>query len=444
MGNNSRFVYRGQFYVEADKAGTWYFGVNYDDNITLVIDGVDVASSTAYNVVGTGSAELAEGWHDFRICVLDGSGSCGPYVSGWSNTMGVGWSTDAAAEGSTAASAYTKFDTTTLAMRLPQGAAVQTAVRVRAATSGDTTTYKNEDLGYAALDCVTNSLGLLHTFAADTVASYANSATLRYDGYFYVPEENVGSWAFTGQYDDMIYLTVDGVKVLEGPSASVSNSGTANLSAGWHSFRISVTDGVGSYGGKLKDDNNKVCALKVKPANSAKTLAFDGENFRLAYSAADAQKMCAAGLGGEIDIGEGATLQNDVAAGGFCPIYGTLKGSGTLSGAFRFTGTTNCWEVGGGVSARDFVHANFANPTKETFVGLKSLNATFSGRPTSRTYYLTGVIDGLTEADLPEEASITAKDVDGGDYSANFKFVVSGGRLALSNSKPSGTFIIVR
>ena len=57
MGTNSRFVYRGQFYVEADKAGTWYFGVNYDDNITLVIDGVEVASSPAHDTVGTGSVE---------------------------------------------------------------------------------------------------------------------------------------------------------------------------------------------------------------------------------------------------------------------------------------------------------------------------------------------------------------------------------------------------
>ena len=444
MGNNSRFVYRGQFYVEADKAGTWYFGVNYDDNITLVIDGVEVASSPAHDTVGTGSVELAEGWHDFRICVLDGSGSCGPYVSGWSNTMGVGWSTDAAAEGSTAASAYTKFDTTTLAMRLPQGAATQTAVRMKAAPVSDGPTYMNETQPFTLLDCVTNNIALLHTFNADSVASVANSQTVHYEGSFLVPEENAGSWTFTGQYDDYLTLEVDGVRRFSTGGPSTSATATFALSAGWHSFRIAVVDGVGSYGGKITDDNGKVCALKAKPANGAKTLAFDGGNFRLAYSAADAQKMCAAGLGGEIDVGAGATLQNDVAAGGFCPIYGTLKGSGTLSGAFRFTGTTNCWEVGGGVSARDFVHANFANPTKETFVGLKSLNATFSGRPTSRTYYLTGVIDGLTEADLPEEASITAKDVDGGDYSANFKFVVSGGRLALSNSKPAGTYIIVR
>ena len=36
------------------------------------------------------------------------------------------------------------------------------------------------------------------------------------------------------------------------------------------------------------------------------------------------------------------------------------------------------------------------------------------------------------------------KDADDNDYSANFTFTVKNGRLALSNSKAGGTFIIVR
>ena len=180
----------------------------------------------------------------------------------------------------------------------------------------------------------------------------------------------------------------------------------------------------------------------AKAANATKTLAFDGSNFRLAYSAADAQKMCAAGLGGEIDVGAGATLQNDVAAGGFCPIYGTLKGSGTLSGAFRFTGTTNCWAVTQS-SVRELARVEFANPTKETFTGLKTLNVTFSDKPTKALYYLTtATVDGLTQADL-EGTAVTVTDGEH-DYSANFTLTVVGGRLALANSKPSGTYIIVR
>lgn len=442
MGNNTRFIYRGQFHVDADKAGTWYFAGTYDDSVTLFVDGAEVFSTTAPGTIGTGNVELAEGWHDFRVLVVDATGEIGPKAGNWKTAgMGVGWSVDAAAEGSTDATLYTKFDTSTLAMRLPQGAAAQTAVRMKAAPVSNGDTFMNERQPFTVLDCVTNDIALLHNLNADGVASVANSQTVHYEGCFLVPEENAGEWTFTGWYDDYLSLYIDGANII--PKVNKTTSKTVQLTAGWHTFRIAVVDGVGNYGGKLKDDAGKVCALMAKAANATKTLAFDGGNFRLAYSAADAQKMCAAGLGGEIEIGEGATLQNDVAAG-YCPIYGTLKGAGTLSGAFRFTGATNCWEVGGGVSARDFVHANFANPTKETFVGLKSLNATFSGRPTSRTYYLTGVIDGLTEADLPEEASITAKDVDGGDYSANFTLMVVGGRLALSNSKPSGTFIIVR
>ena len=39
---------------------------------------------------------------------------------------------------------------------------------------------------------------------------------------------------------------------------------------------------------------------------------------------------------------------------------------------------------------------------------------------------------------------LTVKDAEDGDYSANFTLTVKNGRLALGNSKPGGTFIIVR
>ena len=54
-----------------------------------------------------------------------------------------------------------------------------------------------------------------------------------------------------------------------------------------------------------------------------------------------------------------------------------------------------------------------------------------------------GAIDCLSATDLPA-AAITVKDVTGGDYSASFTLTVKNGRLALSNSKPAGTVIIVR
>lgn len=39
--------------------------------------------------------------------------------------------------------------------------------------------------------------------------------------------------------------------------------------------------------------------------------------------------------------------------GRFCPIYGTLKGSGTLAGPYRFTGDDNSWEVTDAAASKD-------------------------------------------------------------------------------------------
>ena len=86
---------------------------------------------------------------------------------------------------------------------------------------------------------------------------------------------------------------------------------------------------------------------------------------------------------------------------------------------------------------------NFTDATKETFAGLKAISVLFDAKPSRRDYYLTGAITGLTDADLPA-ATITVKDANDSDYSANFTLTVKGNRLALSNSKPAGTYIIVR
>lgn len=54
----------------------------------------------------------------------------------------------------------------------------------------------------------------------------------------------------------------------------------------------------------------------------------------------------------------------------------------------------------------------------------------------------TATVAGLTAEDLAGTV-LTVTDGEN-DYSANFAFTVVNGRLALSNSKPAGTYIIVR
>jgi len=87
--------------------------------------------------------------------------------------------------------------------------------------------------------------------------------------------------------------------------------------------------------------------------------------------------------------------------------------------------------------------ATFAAATPATFAGLKSVRVLFDAKPSRHTYFLTDAINGLTDADIPA-AAITVKDAEDGDYSANFTLTVKNGRLALSNSKAAGTYIIVR
>jgi hypothetical protein len=170
-------------------------------------------------------------------------------------------------------------------------------------------------------------------------------------------------------------------------------------------------------------------------------LRFDETNLKLAATLGDIAVLEPSGIYKELELGAGSTLTS---AGTMAmPIFGTLKGTGTLAGDFAFAGTTNCWEVANaGAKTANLPAATFANATPATFAGLKSVKVTFDAKPSRRTYFLTGAITGLSDADLPE-AAITAKDADGGDYSANFTLTVKNGRLALSNSKPLGTTIII-
>ena len=171
---------------------------------------------------------------------------------------------------------------------------------------------------------------------------------------------------------------------------------------------------------------------------------FDERYVPIAYTAGDAQKFEEPGLGGEIELAAGSTLTNAPRTGGWCPIYGTLKGTGTLAGPYRFTGENNSWVVEGATVSRATLPAvQFANATPETFKGLKSLAVTFNAQPTRRAYFLTGEITGLTAADISGVA-YTVIDEDGNDYTDNLTLTVQDGKLVFTNAKPQGMFLIVR
>ena len=422
--SNHSFVYRGQFYVE--ETGTWTFAGTYDDRLAFVVDGKAVFSTTSASDIKYGSCELSQGWHDYFIVAEDNTGTQGP--TAWSG-MALGWTN--AVVTSTALASYSKFAIGEPGLRFRLANSVQWERKSVAGDDWPTT----ED--YDTIT-VTNSLRQLGQYSK---WGPGKSAANRFSGSFYVSAEQAGEWYFWGTYDDQIRFKVDGVDSgMNGRKDGVQYATTRyNLAEGWHSFEMRTYDNTGNWG-PWDGSCDYALGVQITPegGSAGERLAFDERNFRFTRL----ERPAYAGIHGELSLGAGSTLVNGAGGAGWCPIWGTLKGSGTLSGTFRFAGDHNSWEATCTGNARDLAAATFANATPATFQGLKNVKVTFDGRPTRRLYYITGVINGLMSEDV-SGATVTATD-GSRDYSENFTLTVKDGRLAITNLKPGGTFIIVK
>ena len=435
--------YLGEFYVSAEKAGTWSFKHRFKTHFGIHIDDTEL-SRPGPNTDTTVSAELTEGWHKFMISAY--SGDANPSVGPYSGTDAITFKAPGDAD-------YTVFDTTTVPMRMRAEASARTSVRWRkyAAYNDSHNVYLTADESkYTTLDVVTNSLQVLNLNNPNTGANAPlGGCAARFDGYFKVTAENAGNWTFKGQFDDRIALFVDGRRLFATTAWDATGQGAITLREGWHHFEIRTADGSGSgttsgkSGASKITEDGQLCAVAFK-VGSGSFKPFDERYLPIAYTAGDAQKFEEPGLGGEIELAAGSTLTNAPHDGGFCPIYGTLKGTGTLAGPYRFTGENNSWLVEGAtVSRANLPAVQFSDAKPETFKGLKSLSVTFNAQPTRKAYYLTGAVTGLTAADISGVA-YAVTDEAGNDYTENLTLTVQDGRIMFTNSKPKGMYIIVR
>lgn len=438
--NSCAFLARGQFYVPEDDAGTWTFAGAYDDNIGLWVDGTLVISNTYQNVVCK-QAEMTAGWHDFILVTRDGTGGQGPTPSGWQNNMCLGWKKGVST--SKTAADYNIFDTSTLRMRVKKPITSDGVTVERVAGN-----YSNIDTLRARRDWAplweTNTLqNVLNTKIAQQQTS-----SMRCTGGFLVDEAHEGEWTFYGSWDDRIILTIDGVEVLANTAYNKLATSTAKLTAGWHAFEIRFGDGTGGYGPDAANINSGYGLAVMRPGDSAKQ-PFDERTLTITTKALVAQIAEKPGLGGTVTVGAGATLSNGSPwsganlTGRFCPIYGTLTGSGTLSGSFRFTGATNCWEIASSPKDREpSGMVKFTNADAETLAGLKSMKVVFSGKPTRKSYDISDAL-GLT-AETVANVALIVTDEEGTDYGDRLQLAVQGDKLRLLNSKPAGITIIIR
>ena len=407
--------------------------------------------STTWNAVATGTRELTAGWHDFRIATCDGIGGQGPAAAnGWNNAMGLGWTRFAPASGADKnASTYTKFDTSTLKMRPPTNTIVGVRWQ-RGAGPYDSSTwevgYEDPVLGsytnvFAAGDSITNSLRVLNSSSAAVMKSRDN----RFLGYFKVDADKAGTWEFKGQYDDTIYLRVDGRKVIANTSWNALKTATIELDAGWHAFDIRVGDGVGGWGPSgMKDDDGCEAGLTAK-APGGRALCFDERNFRIVASIFDIANDAGAGLGGDILLNAGSVLEN-AATRGYCPIRGRLDGSGTgtLKGRFRMDGGTL---VIPGPGSRLAFGTQFQNVDANFLAGLGAIELDLAGKP---TFGQVSVCDayGLTAEDaarIPVTAKIADADAEMVEkYADAFSATVKNGKLVVCNARGGGFVFYLR
>lgn len=411
-----------EFYV--DEAGTWTFAVTYDDRGDVYVDGRRVAYNSAWNNVGVGSVDLAQGWHVLSMTCYDAAGGAGPATSAsgpkafYDRGMAVGFHKGATT--STDAVDYLPVNGANMAMRPTR------SVRW---TYRDGLTDLSQLRGWP--DCtyeftmVTNSMQAIHS----TTWPLGFTAVHSFGGWLHVEPEEAGTWAFDGVYDDRIHVAIDGKKVFANDAYNKAASSTAEVSAGWHSFRVTVCDKVGGISWSAVADYG--AALYVKRPSDAKKVPFDE---RSVYMTAHPFGF----IGGALVVGDGSTLAN-ASANGPAEIAGTLAGTGTLTGPYRLTGTWNVSVEDG----RTLRAATWGEGADADTLADARIHVSMNAKPLKAKWDLGPALglEGKTEAEL---AQMLTADLDGEPYENGFKLAVSDGRLVLVNLKPGCTVVILR
>ncbi len=421
--STANILWQGQFYV--DTPGKWTFAGGYDDSLRIDIDGQAVVNNATWNAVmaGTTAEELAVGWHDFRIVQFQSGGGWGTPAAGWADVMNVGFQKSPISN--TDAGNFIKFDGDHLPLRaapvtsLGGGELNWSSVKGFDANTWNTRTDLTPN--------GTAKLSPLHTYNLALTPTLGGS-THQFDGWIYVRREQAGDWSVYLDYDDRASLEIDGVDSGAVGETKATGTNLKGITTGWHAFRLRVADNTGSWG--PWSDGGKYGAVTV-----------NGTEYRLdetAFLFSAVKPTVWAGLYGVTELEDGAVLDN--VAQKSCPIWGTVKGNGTLQGLFAFTGDDACWEVSGNGKRRVVENqVKFESGDPNAFADLKKVKAVFTEKPTCATFDV-GPALGADATKLV----VDVKDVDGNDYSEGFTAVTAGGRLLLKNAHPAGFTLILR
>ncbi|MBQ6010527.1 MAG: hypothetical protein IJL17_18500 [Kiritimatiellae bacterium] len=448
LADGSAAIYEGQFY--APTTDTYTFAGMYSNGIELKIDGARVFQSVGYEQSQSGTCELTEGWHDFRVVVMNmGSIGSGQDMAGWHDAgMGLGW-TNAVVDAASISNAPTgliRFDTDTLPMR-PGAPLASTAGLVnwkRAPFAKDTEPTKEETAAEYAwdTDTTTNTMVFLNkrygNGAVPAGWPVAN-AVAEVSGWFLVPEGQGGEWMFTTCFDNSVYFWVDDE---EGFFAGYNPPTTnwCHLASGWHKFKIRTADKGGAVGSTSA--RNGECAVRAKrPGGSL--VAFDERNFAIRASMDDLFDALPNGIAGNLTLGAGAVVSNVSATGG-CPVRGTVSGAGTLAGQWLLTGDATLTYADVPKTVRDLgdYGPRFTDAQAALFRHGGHVTVAFAEQPTRQNIKVcpAGGLEGLSSAELAAHITCTVA----GGTATWFEPGIKDGWLYLNNLRASATIIVFR
>ena len=410
----------GQFYVEDGKAGEWSFTGICDDWVYIWIDGALVVAP-AQGKQGTGTKNLAAGWHSFRHVIIDNGGAYG-------NAQTAGYKDPTM-------SSYANFSTKNLKMRpaADMGDA-NNANTIRwshykgTATDVTASTFKRDDFAWDFC-CITNNLQKLMWYGNNDT-TWINTYTVnRYEGWFYVTAENAGkAWTFRSNYDDRAALWIDGVDSGLTGDSNNTLSYTVTLAQGWHKFRIQTADFTGNAG-PWSGQNKKAVSYQV----AGGTETFFSE-------ATLPMTVCPDGyIQGGVTLASNATLSNN-ATENAAVIYGDVTATGTgatMSGAFKFDGGTLAFQnVAANANDLSSVLA-ITNPAEDYLTDVGAITIDFTAKPV-RSKVTVCPAGGLTAETAAQKVTVTVN----GESAGRYQCFIEDGDLKLRFAR--GTYIIVR
>ena len=426
---------RGEFYVPEDKAGQWTFAGNYDDWIRFDVDGAQVCKSASKCATARGTVELAAGWHKFTLAFEDCTGGSGANGTGWKdNSRSFGFVIGESSSDN--GNDYTTFK---------PGASLggDATLQMRPCVNACVWSWQNGNDNWATTEnwshikCL-DSVEYMHRHGndgTDSTGYFNNKKVNRFQGWFKVEENQGGEWSFDMHYDDYKMLVIDGVTLINVGSWGDPTNAKITLTPGWHRWEARVGDNTGGYG--PNNDKNKYWTLSYVAPDDSTEKQWIETNLKLAATLGDIAVLEPSGIYKDLELGAGSSLTSSGTMA--MPIFGTLKGTGTLSGPFAFTGDKTVWEVGGTGKRRQLDCVQFADADENALAGLKKIEAKFSARPMLPIYNLGPVLG----ADV-ENVELVVKDAEENDYSSKFSLKTMSGNLILSNRAANGMVLYVR